>query len=205
MQHCLWLCTSEVRALCPSSGDSWERPSLYINNTRDFSLSLLSLCLCPLLIFHWILLMRVWGLALWLRLPSFGVCFGVHLCVWMYVCACVPMYSEFTCAMCVSICAHMLLTRLKQLLGFYTCCCSKALWQCISPCLTQLHCSLSTHDITICRPFFLHTHFFLFPPCFHSFSQLRHFANYRLGILGRAVHPVGSSQFCAFVLLPLHA
>lgn len=47
----------------------------------------------------------------------------------------------------------------------------------------------------------------LFPFSFSCLCFLLccHFANYRLGILGRPVHPVGSSQFCAFVLLATQA
>ena len=53
---------------------------------------------------------------------------------------------------------------------------------------------------------------FVFPflPPYFPFFLLYFFFSFNLQIIGlafcgRAVHPVGSSQFCAFVLLPLHA
>lgn len=102
MQHCLWLCTSEVWALCPSSGDSWERPSLYINNTGEFSLSLHCLCLCPLLIFHWILWWEY-------RDRHFDYVYRYSLCVWVCgctFCACVCQCAVDLFIQCVSICAY---------------------------------------------------------------------------------------------------
>lgn len=174
----------------------FQKDHRYTLITPEISPSACTPSVCvPYWFFHWILLMRVLGLTLWLCLPLFGLCRCANV-QWMYL-QCVyfyyslglnhcsfPIFVEYTSlTMHYSICNLM---PLEEQYSLYCLCCS----------------SLKYNSYYF--PSFLPSHIF---SCsfFLSFLQLRRFANYRLGILGRAVHPVGSSQLCAFVLLPLDA
>lgn len=95
----LWLTWGEVRELterprrdaltlhfrgvsaCPSSGDSGETPSLFINNTWGFSLSLHCVCLCSLSIPHSTFLTRVRRLTLWFLNITLHYITNIGLCV----------------------------------------------------------------------------------------------------------------------------